>query len=802
MTMKLINKWSPAVILLSVFIAASGCSSPDSVRTTEAEGTAGSSPAIAVSTVTRPLLIAPEELLPAVSAAVSVPDYSLEEDFSNVLNRELCERLPYEIQEDLKKNYFAVGTGSGYEFFEVYENNTYNYVPSFITVDSLLHTFHLYYAYLQKNIEKQFLLDALCSMSEKLLDESMAQYNTLKGTAFEEAAQRNIDYFTLAVVLSGGDAVLSDTASAELAMINDASALGTSVLFSTEETDYTQDYSQFKPRGYYTENEDLESYFRTMMWYGQMNFTQRDAELDRSAMLAALAIHNAGLQEWETIYKVTAFLAGESDDNGYYEYYPVITAVYGETPDLSEIGQSEEQFETYHSMTAELGTPQINSMVIGDEDAEPDRNSAVTGFRIMGQRFSVDAAILQKLVYRDVAENAAGNRRMLPDALDVPAALGSKEALKILNASTDVSEYPDYEVNLQEIQESVAAAGDELWASSVSSAWLNTLRPLLNEERTGYPMFMKNTAWTHKNLITFLGNYTELKHDTVLYAKQTMAEMGADGIIPVDDRGYVEPEPEVFARLKALAEATVNGLDQNGMISEEDKDYMGILAELTGKLQIISEKELRNELPSDEEFDLIRAYGGTLEHLWLRTVMTEGHDDKYLTMDYPAALITDIATDPNQERCLEIACGNPDTIYVLVNFDGAIRLAKGSVYEFYQIEQPLSDRLTDEEWRDIIKTADYYAGTEVPALPDWIADYASYLLMMREPQVGYCNVIISNLNIRSAPNTKADTVGTANETNSFNVFETVDSGGYTWYRIGHDRWIADDGGKWVRYYER
>ena len=30
----------------------------------------------------------------------------------------------------------------------------------------------------------------------------------------------------------------------------------------------------------------------------------------------------------------------------------------------------------------------------------------------------------------------------------------------------------------------------------------------------------------------------------------------------------------------------------------------------------IAEKELRGELPTDEEFELIRSYGGQLEHFW------------------------------------------------------------------------------------------------------------------------------------------------------------------------------------------
>ncbi len=44
----------------------------------------------------------------------------------------------------------------------------------------------------------------------------------------------------------------------------------------------------------------------------------------------------------------------------------------------------------------------------------------------MGQRFTIDAEIMQCLVHSSVEQ------RMLPDVLDVPAALGSDVALQLL----------------------------------------------------------------------------------------------------------------------------------------------------------------------------------------------------------------------------------------------------------------------------------------------------------------------------------------------------------------------------------
>ena len=71
-----------------------------------------------------------------------------------------------------------------------------------------------------------------------------------------------------------------------------------------------------------------------------------------------------------------------------------------------------------------------------------------------------------------------------------------------------------------------------------------------------------------KNLATYLGSYTELKHDTLLYTKQAYAEMWAGGnsdcdlyvyppILPVP-KGYIEADTAFLDRLIALNDAMKN----------------------------------------------------------------------------------------------------------------------------------------------------------------------------------------------------------------------------------------------------
>ena len=417
------------------------------------------------------------------------------------------------------------------------------------------------------------------------------------------------------------------------------------------------------------------------------------------------------------IYTATAFFSGESDDNGYYEYFPVIKAAYGEEVNTEALAGNESAFAKFRELCGQLPGPQINSVIV---DARQDRDEATVGYRLMGQRFTIDADIMQRLVFREVEENEAGQRRMLPSGLDVPAALGSDTALKLLEENGDTS-YKNYTENMNKMREKVEQSDASVWSSSIYSAWLNTLRPLLKDKGEGYPKFMQSEKWKKKNLVSFLGSYAELKHDSILYSKQVMAEMG-DGGVPdkLDDRGYVEPEPDVFGRLAAMARATSDGLKNLGLISSENAEQMSILAELSDKLKVIAEKELSSELPTAEEFELIRTYGDQIKHLWLKTVEDGRNKGYYKSMNYPAAVVADIANDPNGS-CLEVATGNPAHIYVAVYFDGSVHLTSGTVFTYYEFAQPSSQRLTDKEWRERFNW-----GKEYPREPEWVYDFTHF----------------------------------------------------------------------------
>jgi hypothetical protein len=384
------------------------------------------------------------------------------------------------------------------------------------------------------------------------------------------------------------------------------------------------------------------------------------------------------------------------------------------------------KFKSFLAAAANLAGPKINSMPIMDARFQPDRTTEIKGFRLMGQRYTLDADIFQRLVYREIGDKEhpcdsdptawdPNKSRRLPSGLDVTSAFGSNVAAKLLADKGDTA-YACYPENSNRMRQYVASLDGKTWTQNLYWGWLYSLRPLLAEKSNGYPSFMTNVSWQKKDLNTFLGNWTELKHDTILYAKQVYAELGGGAPDQKDDRGYVEPNPYVYARLAALTKMMKEGLQLRTLLSDSSIQFLDRLETMTLKLKDISEKELNNQSLSSEDYDFIRAYGGSLEHLWLEAYKDLDISGVNQLDQEPAALVADVATDP-AGQVLEEGTGRVYEIYAVVPVDGKLRIAKGGVYSYYEFPWPITDRLTDEKWRGMVDE------NKQPALPDWTSAF-------------------------------------------------------------------------------
>lgn len=709
------------------------------IPTPEPEPTLTSEPVVVpdVTTSEKPAFAEFKET--AVDANPAIYHDPIAPDLGNVV-------VPFVLSEGqrarLAQDGLVVSPGVEKEFFTVYEQARYNNLPPFVTSDSLLHVYHLLFDKVLRTAEKESFIPLLADLNEAMLTQTDAQYQALQGTKWEDAALRTVAFIGVGSKLLDNSiqipAYAADLIEAEMANVEDASGIMPSPIFPGLE--FGEDYTQYIPRGHYTTSEELTAYFKSMMWYGRMTFRLKTNDLEvgkaetRAALLLVQALRAAqvngqpALNAWLDLYNPTVFFVGRSDDLTAFQYLDVIDAVYGSNADLAAIAD-ESKLPTFIEAADQLPPPQILGLVISVTDDEED---VTKGFRFMGQRFVPDAYIFRQLIYRNVG--TPEHARQLPKGLDVMAAMGSDRAYTLLDemGETEYARYPEQMAKMQAWTDSLTT---EEWTETLYTTWLYTFYPLLEEPGDGYPQFMQSDAWLDKQLNASLGSWAELKHDTILYAKQVYAELGGGGSSaprPLLAQGYVEPVPEFFARLSALTSMTLDGLDSRGLLGEQDRNSLERLLSLSDYFQRMAEKELRGEPLTESEFTMIRFYGGELEHLTMAAADRDDADPNaqpYMDEEPQAAVIADVATAPDPDGdgapnpvVLEEAVGRINEIYVvvpLITADGSIQLqvAKGGIFAYYEFPWPADDRLTDEKWRAMLDE-----GT-TPDLPEWTSSF-------------------------------------------------------------------------------
>ena len=654
-----------------------------------------------------------------VKVEPAVPGYEINLD--QVANPDLLTKLTDEQRALLEENGFVVVPSRVAQIYEIYKSAKERGIPIFVTTDALLHTYHILYDYTLRAAEINHFVNDLKGMNAAMIEAAEKQYQAASGNA-QEAARRNLAFFSVAsALLDPGTEIASDVANevnAELNLIEAHEGFAESPIFG-----YEEDYSQYVPRGHYTRNETFERYFKAMMWYGRMMFRLKPGPSPeaieagrmetRQAILIVAALQNAqvggesALAVWERIYEPTVFFVGQTDDLNVYDYAQVIREVYGDQLTLSDL-EDEAKLDEFITRAMTLRPPKIVSSYVTDQE-KPEE--VTKGFRFMGQRFIPDSYIFQQLVYDKVGTQ--DHPRLFPKGLDLAAVLDSSRAYEILLDVYDEGRYANYQKQMEKLRDEFGQLPPQQWVENLYWSWLYALRPLLEIKGEGYPVFMQNRAWVDKDLNTLLGSWTELRHDTILYAKQSYT-MKATGIMPQPEpaKGYVEPQPEVYARLAALAKQMRTGLEGRGLLDAEYSDKLERLESLLLSLKTMAEKELAGEALSEEEYELIRNIGGTLEGI--TTFSAKVKEEITSEADERMAVVADVHTDTNSSQVLEEGVGDASLIYVIAPVEGKLVATQGGVFSYYEFTQPMDDRLTDEAWQKM---------EPKPDLPIWTGSF-------------------------------------------------------------------------------
>ncbi len=556
--------------------------------------------------------------------------------------------------------------------------------------------------------------------------------------------------------------------------------------------DRVVDFSQFKPRGHYEKSEALQRYFRAMMWVGRIDLRvaggDDPGETTQRQLGAALILRDllrradkyAAWQQFDTLLQI---FIGVTDSMTFAQLETAVQKA--DIPFPGEITRWP-ALERLQEIILEdtYGYQQIASDFYLSDLNTSHPVALPRSFTLMGQKFTLDSWALGQTVCDRVLWEGEKVTRRVPSCLDVAfAVLGNDQAVPELVTRLRDKEgrvYRDglpYQHNLAALRAVLDAQDESVWDASLYTQWLHCLRAL-STPTTGaeYPQTLRTPAWAAKCLNTQLASWTQLRHDTILYVKQSYIV----STVCFHPAGYVEPNALFWTRLEKMASRAADLLAQTTfpqptpqpspapaavqrfaipkrnieMTQDDLEDHItrwestfpmpernvkemqekqvaflrqfaatvGILREIAAKQATQTEtteaerKFLQNivQIVDSHGSGAKRSYNG-----WYPTLFYEG-PEKCAKAD---PLVADVHTDTPSEWPPDPGCvlhqgvGGVDLLVIVMDIGEEQVIFAGPTLSHYEFEMPGISRKADLEWK-----ADLAAG-RFPPRPSWTQAY-------------------------------------------------------------------------------
>jgi hypothetical protein len=242
---------------------------------------------------------------------------------------------------------------------------------------------------------------------------------------------------------------------------------------------------------------------------------------------------------------------------------------------------------------------------------------------------------------------------------------------------------------------------------------------------------MRTEVWQKKQLQTQLASWAELRHDTLLYAKQSYT--GVPGCeYPA---GYVEPYPALYARLRTFAERAAKQLSEVALIPPDPSHhgqfkqirdqhlrYFARMSSIMSTLESIASKELEAQPLSPQEAKFleqvvdqrgnVKAGSGQRPQFdgWYCDLI---YGDRGSVMDW-VPTVADVHTDPESRSVLHVGVGDTNLCVIAIDNDDDRAVYVGPVYSYYEFRHSAESRLTDVEWQNMLGSGN------APRRPAWV----------------------------------------------------------------------------------
>ncbi len=548
--------------------------------------------------------------------------------------------------------------------FDTYQLNRQENRPNYITADLWLVAYSL--------VRQRTLTETETTVIQPLLQSFLKTVSeTISQHPKDAASDANRDYLAvLNALLSGEKKGLSKTAASEYARVLGAEGISPSPLWG-----YSIDYSQFKPRGRYTQSPESERYFRTMRYASGVLFavtpsqsTGVDDKMANRMVQQALQLAEAAQKSGKPYAQLEELLAwqmGPADDLTTQDVLEVKKNL--KAKKIGALRSALFDYAKKHNKQPRILSGLVDASKLEEGLAPVD---VLAGWRLLPLRYSADSEVFQQLIYANTGAYKGDCKKCrtpfglamingkpvkgFPSANELMALLGSQAAAKWI-ADNREDQFEGYQ---QATDKARAVLAD---VAGLKGAQLKLIK-------AGWVGETKEQDRTHDPLTTMLAFWTWQRYTNVLYSKQSYSMTGKSFSFSEQRAGaLLEPATGLY-------EALVEIVDQHREITPNPNwnKFAQVLAETLS----LSKKADKGEKFSAED----EQYLNDLDRALLALA---GTTDK--------PIIVDVHSSPASAEVLEEGVGYARVVEKLK--------ARGARMSHYEFKQPLAKRLTDEDWR-------------------------------------------------------------------------------------------------------
>ncbi|MBY0526772.1 MAG: sigma-70 family RNA polymerase sigma factor [Gemmataceae bacterium] len=663
-----------------------------------------------------------------------------------------------------KENGFVVSERMGADSFgEAFYRIYIRDLPVYVSADAILHAWHRSYDAMLEELEETYLagsLDEILSGMAAGIPQAKKEY----GDGILKDSLSDADYFiAVARSLLAGQQVktnLDQEARVTQTLKScDALQMEKFELFGRERE---MDFSQFKVRGHYENSELLKKYFKSMMWCGRTDmriaggkdyqYGELSAARELGSALVLLdLIKKAGkMQQWQQFDQMIQTFVGKTDSATFAHLDGVFTKAGIKSP--AEVKHLTTLQDVQKEILAgNIGMQHVRGDIYTAPPFGPEKVQLPRSFTVLGQKFVVDSWVTAKVVYSDVIWDEEKVMRRVPSCLDVAfAALGNDQVVPDLVGrmnNTQGRKFRDglnYQHNLAAVRNVIDAQDKAVWDENLYMNWLGTVRELSQPTTDAkYPEAMRSRAWAMKTVNTQLASWAQLRHDTILYVKQSYTDR-AGCYYPA---GYVEPLPHFWARLEKMANKAGDLMEKtpypDRIVTKKVNDrfeqkisvkdlqkkhatFFRNFAKQVVTLKEIAVKELDQKPLTavetkflEDVMQIQRGSGFTRYNGWYPKLFYKG-DDESGKWD---AIVADVHTDVPNPQIGDPGCvlhqgvGNVDMMLIAIDNGTDKMVYAGPVMSHYEFEMSGVARKSDSEWRKDIREG------KLPPRPEWTKSY-------------------------------------------------------------------------------